>query len=144
MPSSAEQSADRRSRARRQVLTVLQITEATARYACSQLADGIGPVEARRTVLFVAGELETAAVALRRLAVDRLDPAQCRVMAVELVESGVSVRRAAELVGRSRRTVRGYLRPGRADASGHAARMASARSGGGTQSRFQPQGGVNG
>lgn len=120
MPSSAEQSAERKARARRQMLTILQITEATARYAASQVADGIGPAEARQTALFVAGELEVTAVALRRLALARLDPAQCRAMAVELVESGVSVRRAAELVGRSRRTVRGYLGSG----SGHRARSA--------------------
>ncbi len=104
-----EQSAERRSRARREVLTVLAITEATARYAASQLADGIGPAEARQTALFVAGELETAAVALRRLTLARADAAQRRALAVELVDQGLTQRQAAAVVGVSPRRLWDYL-----------------------------------
>ena len=66
---------------------MLQIGEATCRYAASQLLNGLGPDEARETAVFVAGELELVAEALRRLT--RLGPAERRVRAVQLRGAGV-------------------------------------------------------
>lgn len=46
---------------------MLQISEATCRYAASVIGNGASPGEARQTALFVAGELTAVARSLRRL-----------------------------------------------------------------------------
>jgi DNA-binding NarL/FixJ family response regulator len=87
----------------------VQITECTARYGASQLANGTGPAEARQTALFVAGELEAVAACLRRLV--RLDPAERRVLARRLNGLGLTRRQIAARLGITERAVREYLRP---------------------------------
>ena len=106
-----EQSAERRTLARRQALTVLGVAQSTASYAAGRLADGLGPEDARRAVWEAAAGLESAAAVLRRLALAPLylDPAARRALAVALAESGVPQREIAAQVGRARRTVRGWL-----------------------------------
>ena len=52
---------------RREAATILQIGEATCRYGAAQLLNGLGAAEAREAAVFVAGELELTAAALRRL-----------------------------------------------------------------------------
>ena len=76
---------------------MLQIGEATCRYAASQLLNGLGPDEARETAVFVAGELELVAEALRRLT--RLGPAERRERAVQLAGLGWSKPRVAVQFG---------------------------------------------
>ena len=87
---------------------MLQIGEATCRYAASQLLNGLGPEEARETAVFVAGELELVAEALRRLT--RLGPAERRERAVQLAGLGWSRPRVARYLGVSERVLRNYLR----------------------------------
>jgi hypothetical protein len=116
VPESAEQSANARRKTaareaerRRRAVTMLQISEATCRYAGSALlANGTGPAEARATVLFVAGELELVAAGLRRLT--RLSGAERRVLAVRLAALGWPTRRIAAQLGVSDRAVRYYVR----------------------------------
>ena len=115
MPESAKKSAVRKRLAReagrrREAVTMLQVGECTCRYAASVLANGTGPDEARATALFVAGELELMAEALRRLT--RLGPAERRVLAVQLARLGWTRRAIAARLGVSERAVFGYLRPG--------------------------------
>ena len=101
---------------------MLRITEATARYGASQMANGLGPAEARAVAVEVAAELAMAAEALRRLA--RLGPGQRRMLAAAWSAAGVPRREIAVRLGVSERAVWSYLRPG----SGH--RGSPARSGG--------------
>lgn len=86
---------------------MLQITESTVRYAIARLADGASPAESRETALFVSGELEVMASALRRLT--RLRPAERRVLAAQLTSLGMSRREVADRLGVSDRSVRKYL-----------------------------------
>ena len=88
---------------------MLQIAEATCRYAASVIGNGVSPAEARETAVFTAGELAVVAETLRRLT--RLGPAQRRVLAVQLTGLGMSRREVAARVGVSERSVRYYLRP---------------------------------
>ena len=110
MPSSAEQSAERKALARREAVTVLRVGESMCGYAAAQLANGLSPEQARQAALDVAAELEITAGKLRRLALARLDPAERRALVVELASTGMSQRQIAVRVGRSKRTVWGYLR----------------------------------
>jgi DNA-binding NarL/FixJ family response regulator len=118
MPSSAAQSARRettREAARREAVTVLRLAEAIARYSAEQIGNGLSPKAAQQAAIDTAGELEAAAGKLRRLT--RPDPAERRAdarraLAVELAASGLSHRQIAVQVGRSKRTVWGYLRGG--------------------------------
>ena len=113
VPDSAEQSAEREALARaaadrrRQVVTVLRITECTCGYAASRIGNGASPEEAVATALFVAEELAEVATALRRLA--RPDPAARRALAVALAARGTPIGEVAELVGVTRKTARAYL-----------------------------------
>jgi hypothetical protein len=112
VPESAAQSAERKRCAReaarrREAVNVLRIVECTARYGASQLANGIGPGEAREVAVFVAGELELVAEALRRLT--RLEAGERRVMAVKLAGLGFGRREIAARLGVSERAVFGYL-----------------------------------
>jgi transposase len=93
---------------RREAATILQISEATCRYGASQLLNGLGPAEARETAVFVAGELELAAAALRRLT--RLSGPERRARAVQLVGLGWSRHQVAVRLGVSDSAVRGWLR----------------------------------
>ena len=69
VPEPAERKALARAAARRREAEgVLRITEATARYGASQMANGLGPADARAVAVEVAAELAMAAEALRRLA----------------------------------------------------------------------------
>ena len=117
MPSPAEQSAERKALARRQAVTVLRLAEATAGYAAGQLGNGLSPGQARQAALDAATELEITAGALRRLALAGLSP---RELAVQLAASGLSQQQVADRLGRSRRTVRGYLSSRRARLDGSA------------------------
>jgi hypothetical protein len=112
VPESAERSAlrkrlARRAADRRQAVTLLQITECTARYAASQLGNGASPEEARATALFVAGELAETAAALRRLT--RLGPAERRALAAQLAALGMGPARIAARLGVSERCARYYV-----------------------------------
>jgi DNA-binding NarL/FixJ family response regulator len=89
---------------------LLRIAECGVRYAISELSNGSGPAEARAVAVEMAGELVMIAEALRRLT--RLEPADRRVLAVQLVALGMSQREVADRLGVSTRTVWGYLRPG--------------------------------
>jgi DNA-binding CsgD family transcriptional regulator len=60
--------------------------------------------------VFVAGELELVAEALRRLT--RLEPGERRVMAAKLAGLGFGRREIAARLGISERAVFGYLRHG--------------------------------
>lgn len=86
---------------------MLQISEATCRYAAVQLGNGVTPAEARETALFVAAELETMAGALRRAV--RLRPAERRALAVRLAGLGMGTKQIAATVGVSERAVWDYL-----------------------------------
>jgi hypothetical protein len=97
----------REAERRREAVTVLRITECTARYAASRLADGVGPDEARRVALEVAAELSAAAASLRRLT--RLGPGERRELAVELAGLGVPARSIASHLRVSERAVSAYL-----------------------------------
>lgn len=102
--------------ARRRAVDVLRVGESMCAYAAGQLANGLGPAEARVAALDVAAELAETAAALRRLARLDLDRAQRRALAVELAASGMSQRQIAELLGVHKRTVWADLRapgPGR-------------------------------
>jgi DNA-binding NarL/FixJ family response regulator len=114
MPSRAEQPARRetltRQAARRQAVDVLRVAEAVAGYSARQLSNGLGPEAARQAALDAAGELELVAGTLRRLTRLELNAEQRRALAVQLAASGLSQRQIAEQVGRSKRTVWGYLR----------------------------------
>jgi hypothetical protein len=87
---------------------MLEVAGATCRYAAGQLGNGLGPEEARQTAVFVAGELELTAAALRRLT--RLSGPERRVLAVQLVGLGWSKHRVAVQLGVSDSAVRGWLR----------------------------------
>lgn len=108
------ESAERKALARRRAVDTLRLAAAVAGYAAAQLANGIGPAEARRAVVDAAIELETAAGNLRRLARLSLSPAERRALAVQLVADGWSQARAAELSGIHQRTLWNELRSGRA------------------------------
>jgi hypothetical protein len=86
---------------------VLTITAAIAAYEAEQLANGLGPEQARRAVVDAAAELEAAAAALRRLA--RLTAADRRALAAELGGDGMSQRQIARTLGVSRRRAWDYL-----------------------------------
>jgi DNA-directed RNA polymerase specialized sigma24 family protein len=86
---------------------MLRVGEAVCGYAASQLADGLGPEEARVAAVEAAGELAALAAQLMRLT--RLRPADRRVLAVQLVGLGMSRREVADRLGVSDRAVRGYL-----------------------------------
>jgi len=114
VPEPAAQSGNARRKAlareaerRRRAVTMLQISEATCRYAASALANGTGPDEARQTALFVAGELEQVAAGLRRLT--RLPGPERRVLAVQLHGFGWTTKRIAAQLGVTPRCVRYYL-----------------------------------
>jgi len=100
-------AAAREAARRRQAATMLAIAEATCRYSAVRLGNGIGPEEARQTALFVAGELELVAGALRRLT--RLDGPQRRARAVQLAQLGFPTRQIAAQLGVSDRAVRYYV-----------------------------------
>ena len=118
MPESAELPAARRALARRRSVDMLRLAESVAGYAAAQLANGLGPEQARRAALDAAAELETIGAELRALALARLSPAGRRALAVELVGGGVSRRAAADLLGCAESTVRADLRR-RAPARGY-------------------------
>jgi hypothetical protein len=89
-------------------VTALQIAGKTCEYAASQLGNGLGPEEARRAAVFVAGELELTAAALRRLT--RLSGPERRGLAVQLAGLGWSKHQIAVRLGVSDSAVRGWLR----------------------------------
>jgi DNA-directed RNA polymerase specialized sigma24 family protein len=112
VPEWSEREAERQRRSReaarrRTAVTMLQITEATCRYAASQLSNGTGPDEARETALFVAGELAMMAETLRRLT--RLRPDERREMARRLAGLGWPKRQIAARLGISERSVWRYV-----------------------------------
>jgi hypothetical protein len=124
VPEPAASDAERKRRARqvsrrRELTRMLAIVECTARYGASALGDGMSPAEAREVALFIAGELELMAEALRRLT--RLEPDDRRELARQLARLGWSRRAIAARIGVSERAVWSYLRPGPA-----ASRAASA------------------
>ncbi|HET6191695.1 MAG TPA: helix-turn-helix domain-containing protein [Trebonia sp.] len=111
MPETADARRRRlpREAARRhEAATILQVAECTARYGAAQLFNGLGPVEARETALFVAEQLELTAAALRRLT--RLSGPERRARAVQLVGLGWSRHQVAVQLGVSDSAVRGWLR----------------------------------
>jgi hypothetical protein len=115
VPEPAAQSAERKRCAReaarrREAVNVLRIAENTCGYAAGQIGNGAGPGEAREVAVFVAGELELVAEALRRLT--RLEPGERRVMAAKLAGLGFGRREIAARLGVSERAVFGYLRHG--------------------------------
>ena len=114
MPESAERSAERKRLAReaarrREAVGVLRIIQATAGYAADQM-DGADPGLARSAALEAAGEMEAAAVALRRLV--QLRPDERRSLAPLLAGRGLPQRQIAAVLGVSDRSVRKYLNGG--------------------------------
>ena len=88
---------------------MMQISESTLRYGVAQLGNGTSPAEARRTALFIAGDLATTAEALRKAVRPR--PGARRAMARRLAAQGMPRRQVAEIVGVSEKTLYRYLRP---------------------------------
>ena len=86
---------------------MLRISASTCSYASTQLADGIGPAEAREVALFTAGELVVMAEALRKLTRPTL--AERKALARELTGLGWPARRVADRLGVHERTVWRYL-----------------------------------
>jgi hypothetical protein len=110
VPETAERERKRRAYEagrRREAVTMLRVAEAMCGYAASQLADGLGPEEARAAAIEAAGELAALAAQLRRLT--RLRPADRRVLAAQLTALGLSRREVAGRLGVTDRAVRGYL-----------------------------------
>ena len=115
VPESAEKAAERKRLARRaadrrQAVTLLQVTECTARYAASQVANGASPEEARQVLLFAAGELVAVAESLRRAV--RLSGPERRALAVQMARFGTPTKVIADRLGVSGRSVRNYVRGG--------------------------------
>jgi hypothetical protein len=96
-------TAARRAARRREVANMLRIVECTARYGASQLGDGIGPEQAAEVALFVAGELEQVAAALRRAV--PVGRGQRRSMAALMTGQGLTRVQVARRLGVSERTV---------------------------------------
>lgn len=92
---------------RRQAATLLQIAEATCRYAASVLSNGTGPAEAQGAALEAAAELVVVAEALRRLTF--VGPGERRELALQLNAAGWSRDQIAERLGVSEQAVRKYL-----------------------------------
>lgn len=86
---------------------MLRITECTARYAASQLANGLTPEQARAVALETAAELSMAAEALRRLT--RLGVSERRALARQLANLGLPTREIAMRLGVCDRAVRYYV-----------------------------------
>ncbi len=87
---------------------MLQISEATCRYAAAQLGNGTSPAEARETALFVAEQLTAVARSLRRLtrpgAAERRREER-RELARKLRAEGLPVRVIAARLGVTHPTV---------------------------------------
>ncbi len=115
MPEPAAQSAKGNALARRQAVASLRLAQAVAGYAADQVADGLGPEDARAAVLDASEELARLAVLLWRLASPW--PVDREALAVELAASGVPRWEIAMRLGVSPRTVRGYLLSGLAGES---------------------------
>lgn len=103
----------REAERRRRAATALTVTASTCSYAAAQLANGLGPQQARSAAREVAATLEATAAELRRLT--RLRGPERRVLAVMLAGRGLPQREIALQLGVCDRTVRSYLagRPGR-------------------------------
>ena len=115
VPGSAESAAAREARARlaarrREVLAALRLAESVAGYAAGQVADGLGPVEARQVAVEAMRELAGVAAALARLT--ELAPGERRGLAVELRGVGLSAREVAALLAVAPGTARAYRRAG--------------------------------
>jgi Homeodomain-like domain len=109
--ASVRREALARDAARRQAVDTLRIASDIARYSAEQIGNGLSPRAARQAAIETAGELEAAAGLLRRLTrppPERRADAR-RALAAELAASGVPQRQIAVQVGRSKRTVWGYL-----------------------------------
>ena len=98
----------REAERRRQAVNALAIGECACRYAASQLANGVGPAEARELVLEMAAELTAVAAVLRRAA--WLTVAERRALAVLMAGRGMPTRQIADRLGVSDRSVRNYVR----------------------------------
>lgn len=115
VPESAEQSAERKRRAReaarrREAAGVLRIIAVTASYAAEQVASETEPGLARSAALEAASEMQMAAVSLRRLV--RLRPAERRSLARMLTGRGMSRVQVGMVLGVSERSVRKYMNGG--------------------------------
>jgi DNA-binding NarL/FixJ family response regulator len=106
---SARRETLTREAARRQAVATLHLASAIADYAARSIADGLSPQQARAATADAAAELAELAALLRRLTELDLDPAGRRALAVQLAADGLSHRRIAAQIGRSKRTVWGYL-----------------------------------
>jgi hypothetical protein len=109
-PSAQRMRLTRQAVRRREAAHLLRITEATCRYAASQIEVGNGrsPVEARAAALEAAHELVSVAEMLRRAV--RLSRPERRALAAQLVNAGyLSRRQVADRLGVSERTVWRYL-----------------------------------
>jgi hypothetical protein len=112
VPETLAKAKERKRRTRQaahraEAVRVLQIGEATCRYAAATLANGVSPEEAREAALFVAGELTAMAAALRRLT--RLGPAERRALARQLEALGLGTHAISQQLGVHERTTRYYL-----------------------------------
>ena len=104
----------REAERRRSAARLLAIAECGCRYAAGQLANGIGPAEARGVAGEMAAELSVVARELRRLT--RMGPDERRAQARHLAALGWPTGRIAMQLGVCDRTVRYYVR-GRASHS---------------------------
>jgi hypothetical protein len=92
---------------RREAVRALRLAAVTAEYAAGQLADGLGPAEAREAALEASAELVAVAEVLRRSV--RLDRAERARLAAQWTGLGLSGRQVADRLGVSERTVWRYL-----------------------------------
>jgi DNA-directed RNA polymerase specialized sigma24 family protein len=101
-----KQARARRAAERREAVTLLRLVADLAGYAAAQVGNGLTPADARAAVRELAGELDAAAVRLRRLA--RPAPAERRTVVRLLSAQGMSGAQVAARVGLSEKSVYRY------------------------------------
>jgi len=110
-----KQARARRAAERREAVTLLKLVADLASYASAQVGNGLAPADAMIAVREVAGELDAAAVRLRRIA--RPGLAERRTIVRLLFAQGLSGAQIAARVGLSEKSVYRY-RAGSPCASG--------------------------
>jgi DNA-binding CsgD family transcriptional regulator len=115
----AEPEAAARESARREIVNALRVASAITGYSAAQIANGLGPGQARQAAAEAAAELEAVAALLRRLSRPvGLDTAERRRQVELLAGRGLSQSQIAVRIGMSRQAVSAYL-AGRRAGSAH-------------------------
>jgi DNA-directed RNA polymerase specialized sigma24 family protein len=101
-----KQARARRAAERREAVALLRLVADLAAYGAAQVGNGLTPADARAAVGELAGELDAAAVRLRRMA--RPGPAERRLIVRLLFGQGLSGAQVAARVGLSEKTCYRY------------------------------------